>query len=86
MSPECRANAYTERADKSSENVVKLQVLGDETNKLNAKIMTRFNSGDVCYHVLNNLLYSCELSKNVRLRIQKTITFFVCETESHAPR
>jgi hypothetical protein len=44
------------------------------------------NSGNACYHLVQNLLPSRLLSKNVKIRIHKTIIFHVvlygCETWS----
>jgi hypothetical protein len=49
-------------------------------------IKRRFNSGDACYHSVQNLLSSRLLSKNVKTRIYKTIILSVvlyeCETWS----
>jgi hypothetical protein len=33
----------------------------------------RVNSGNTCYHSVQNLLFSCLLLKNVKIRINKTI-------------
>jgi hypothetical protein len=44
----------------------------------------RLNSGNACYHSVQNLLSSLLLSKNVKVRIYKTIILSVvlygCET------
>jgi hypothetical protein len=37
------------------------------------EIKRRLNSGNVCYHLVQNLLSSSLLSKNVKVRIYKTI-------------
>jgi hypothetical protein len=46
----------------------------------------RLNSGNACYHSVQNLLYSRLLSKNLKIRIYKTIILPVvrygCETWS----
>jgi hypothetical protein len=46
----------------------------------------RFNSGNVCYHSVQNLLSSRLLSKNLKIRTYKTIILLVvlygCETRS----
>jgi hypothetical protein len=48
------------------------------------EIKRRLNSGNACYHSVQNLLSSCLLSKNVKVRIYKTIILSVvlygCET------
>jgi hypothetical protein len=55
-------------------------------NLIKEKIKRRLNSGNACYHLVQNLLSSCLLSKNVKVRIYKTIIFPVvlygCETWS----
>jgi hypothetical protein len=46
----------------------------------------RLNSGNACYHLVQNLLSTCLLSKNIKIRIYKTITvpvvLYGCETWS----
>jgi hypothetical protein len=48
------------------------------------EIKMRFNSGNACYHSVQSLLFSRLLSKNLKIRIYKTITLTVvlygCET------
>jgi hypothetical protein len=50
------------------------------------EIKRRLNSGNACYHSVQNLLSSCLLSNNVKVRIYKTIilpvVLYVCETWS----
>jgi hypothetical protein len=50
----------------------------------------RLNSGNICYHSVQNLLSFCLLLKNLKIRIYKTIIFPVvlygCETWSLALR
>jgi hypothetical protein len=50
------------------------------------EIKKRLNSGNVCYHSVQNLLSSCLLSKNFKIRICKTIilpvVLYGCETWS----
>jgi hypothetical protein len=50
------------------------------------EIKRRLNSGNACYHSVQNLLSSHLLSKNVTVRIYKTIilpvVLYVCETWS----
>jgi hypothetical protein len=41
------------------------------------EIKRRLNSGNACYHSLQNLLSSGLLSKNVKVRIYKTIMLHV---------
>jgi hypothetical protein len=42
-------------------------------NLIQDEIKRRLNSGNACYHLVHNLLSSCLLSKNVKIRICKTI-------------
>jgi hypothetical protein len=50
------------------------------------EIKRRLNSGHACYHLVQNLLPSCLLLKNVKVRIYKTIilpvVLYGCETWS----
>jgi hypothetical protein len=55
-------------------------------NLIQEEIKRRLNSGNECYHSVRNLFSSCLLSKNVKLRIYKTIilpvVLYGCETWS----
>jgi hypothetical protein len=42
-------------------------------NLIQEKIKRRLNSGNACYHSVQNLLPSRLLSKNIKIRIYKTI-------------
>jgi hypothetical protein len=42
-------------------------------NLIQEEIKRRLNSGNACYHSVQNLLYSRLLSKNLKIRIYKTI-------------
>jgi hypothetical protein len=65
-------------------------------NLILEEIRRRLNSGDACYHSVQNLLSSRLLSKNLKVRIYKTIilpvVLYGCETlsltlrEEHRPR
>jgi hypothetical protein len=50
------------------------------------EIKRRLNSGNACYHSVQNLLSSCLLSKNLNIRIYKALILPVvlhcCETVS----
>ncbi|PNF27857.1 hypothetical protein B7P43_G09219, partial [Cryptotermes secundus] len=48
-----------------------------DRNLIQGKIKRRLNSGDACYHSVQNLLSSRLLSKNVKIRIYKTIILSV---------
>jgi hypothetical protein len=59
--------------------VTNLNLIYNETKR-------RLNSGNTCYHSVQNILFSRLLSKNVKVGIYKTITLPVvlngCETGS----
>jgi hypothetical protein len=63
-------------ANRLSENVSQFKYLGSIVTNLNfnrEEIKRRLNSGNACYHSVQNLLCSRLLSKNLQIRIYKTI-------------
>jgi hypothetical protein len=63
-----------------------VQIFGNDTNKSNLtqkEIKGRLNSNNACYQSVQNLLSSCLLSKNVKIRIYKTtiLPFVLCGCE-----
>jgi hypothetical protein len=78
---------YIRVANKSFENVAKFKYLGSTlTNCIYEEIRSRLNSGSACYHAVQNLLSSCLLSINVKIKIYRTIilpvVLYGCETLS----
>ena len=55
-------------------------------NAIQEEIKNRLNSGDVCYHPVQNRLLSSLLSKNIKIKIYRTIilpaVLYGCETWS----
>jgi hypothetical protein len=45
----------------------------ENENLIQEEIKRRLNSGNACYHSVQNLLSSRLLSKNIKIRIRKTI-------------
>jgi hypothetical protein len=87
--PECRSKSGHKIANRSFENVPQFKYLGTtitNQNLIKEEIKRRLNSGYACYHSAQNLLSSRLLSKNLKIRICKTIIFPVvlygCETWS----
>jgi hypothetical protein len=71
------------------EDVTKFKYLGTTLTDQNYKrkeIKSRLNPGNVCYHFVQSLLPSCLLSRNVKVKIYKTIiipaVLYGCETRS----
>jgi hypothetical protein len=62
--------------NRAFENVPQFKYLGMTVTSKNLvweESKRRLNTGNACYHSVQNLVYSCLLSKNVEVRIYKTI-------------
>jgi hypothetical protein len=86
-------------ANRSFEDVVNFRYLGTMLTDqicMHKKIKSRLNSGNVCYHLVQNLLSSHLLSRNLNVKIHKTIilpvvlygcgTWFLALGEEHRLR
>jgi hypothetical protein len=63
-------------ANRSSENVVLIKCFGMtpiNQNLIPEEITMRLNSGNACYHSVQNLLSSCLLIQNIKIFIHKSI-------------
>jgi hypothetical protein len=76
-------------SDRSFEIVAQFKYFGTTVtneNLIQEEFKRRLNSGNACYHSVQNLLSSRLLSKNVKIKIYETVIFPVilygCETWS----
>jgi hypothetical protein len=56
--------------------LAKLKYLGTTWTNQNDKhdeIKSRLNSGNVCYHSIQNLLSSCLISKNLQIKLYRSV-------------
>jgi hypothetical protein len=88
-SPECRPKSKHKRVNRSFENMSRVQIFKfkySNQSSFQKEIKRSLNSSNACYHSVQNLLSSRLLSKNLKIRIYKTIIFPVvlhgCETWS----
>jgi hypothetical protein len=82
LSIECREKSQYKNNMQIFENVQQLKYLGmaiTNRNLIQEEIKWRLNSGNACYYSAQNLSSSCLLSKNVKIRINRT-AIFSCAT------
>jgi hypothetical protein len=87
--PNSGQNQNIRIVNESFENVTRFKYLGmtlTNENDIIDEIKSRTNSGNACYYSVQNLLSSRLISKNLKIKIYKTVIFAVvlcrCETWS----
>jgi uncharacterized membrane protein len=87
--PNSRQNQNIRIADESFEKVTKTKYLGrtpTNQNYIHDEIKSRLNSRNACYYSVQNLSSSRLISKNLKIKIYKTVilpvVLYGCETWS----
>jgi hypothetical protein len=80
-------NHSIKKTNRSFEGVAELECFGTtltDQNCIHKEIKSRINSGNACYHSVQSLLSSRLLSRNVKVKIYKTMilpfVLYGCET------
>jgi hypothetical protein len=80
-SPECRTKLCIKIATRSFKIVPRLKYSAKtvtDINLINEEIRNRLNSGNACYHSVQNLWSSHLQSEHVKVKIYKIIDNFAC--------
>jgi hypothetical protein len=87
--PNSEQNQKIRIANESFENVAKFKYLWltlRNQNDIHDEIKSRINSGNACYYPVQHFLSSCLTSKNLKIKIYKTVilpvVLYGCETWS----
>jgi hypothetical protein len=74
--PNSGQNQNIRTADESFEKVAAFKYLGTtltNQNDIQDEIKSRLNSGNACYYSVQNLFSSCLISKNLKIKLYKTL-------------
>jgi hypothetical protein len=76
LSDKLHAQAYLPAGNKSPAPIEWTTLTNK--NDIHDEIKNRLNSGNACYHSVQNLLSSRLISKNVKIKVYKTVILPVC--------